>query len=1122
MNFLLFLPFFSFLIISYFWVYVAAQKKPIPVNLAFLGITFVLSAWSFSEFLLWLPNLPVKWVLPLLKIQALFWGSSGFFVLNLVSRLLQRPKSWIESVFSVILVLFGLTALFTDWIVSGFLQFDYGFEETLGILALPAIVSFIVIPVLVTTLFLLQKIWTLPSGIIKKQYTLVFLGILIPLCIGILTDVILPHFLGINTSIQLASSISVIFIVFIFVAIRWHQFLDLTTTNVAEELFSSLPEGILILNDRGQVLQLNPAARNILNVQSLKPEEVILNQLIERYDPTTDYANFETRLTFKELRRYLLISQSKIMYRQNRLGSIVFIKDITEKYLYDRTLREQRDRTQMYLDFAGVVLMAIDLDFKVTMMNQRGCEILGVTENQVIGQNWFQGFIPAELRPFSGEIIAKCQHCAKNEVVSFDGPIISASGHRKIVSWKVVPLFNQNERVGFLGSGQDITERLEYEEALRSRDKIYHTLFNHIPDPIAIFDKTTYRFLDCNDSFLRRYGYTLEEVQQKTPFDLHAPEEIERVRQTIDVRNNQQPFVYKHQTKTGAQIDVEILSEEIDYFGKTCWLSIIRDISERKRTEEALQQARQAAEAANRAKSEFLANMSHEIRTPMNGIIGLVDLLFDTPLSGQQHQFLSMAKKSAAQLLGILNDILDFSKIEAGQMQLDQVPFNLRETVEDVADVVVHRIEEKGLELNLLIHSDVPPQLVGDPGRLRQILVNLVGNAIKFTPRGEITVTVSLDQLTTESARILFAVKDTGIGISPERQDAIFSIFTQADNSITRQFGGTGLGLTISKQLVEKMNGRIWVESQPGQGSIFRFIVQLGLAPLPAGDVIEKLPEIKGLSVLVVDDNPTNQIVLHEMLTALECNPVVVESGAEALGQLTSPSLFELVITDFQMPEMNGIDLIQKIQKIPNVAKLPIILLTSVGKNLSTSAVEQSGTVQTLTKPVKQRQLYVAIRKLLGGSHTGKTAGGKNAHPREDTQHLLTWLAGHAGSRRILLAEDNPVNQIVALSQLKRTGIPVDVVVDGHEAISALERTHYDLVLMDVQMPNLDGISATGQIRQKPNLQNIPIIAMTAHAMKGDRELCLSAGMNDYLAKPIDPGQLYEKLFTWLKTPEEE
>ncbi|MFZ5515763.1 MAG: two-component regulator propeller domain-containing protein [Candidatus Zhuqueibacterota bacterium] len=537
-------------------------------------------------------------------------------------------------------------------------------------------------------------------------------------------------------------------------------------------------------------------------------------------------------------------------------------------------------------------------------------------------------------------------------------------------------------------------------------------------------------------------------------------------------------------------------------------------LNELHQTKDNLESANEKLKQANKFKSEFLANMSHEIRTPMNGVIGLTEILMDTPLTDQQHQFLEMVKSSSAQLLTLLNDILDLSKIEAGQVFLEKIEFSLRPTVENISDVVIKRLEDKNIEMNVFIHSDVPNYLIGDPARLKQVLVNLVGNAIKFTESGEITIQVALELFQKDAAILHFSVKDSGIGIPPERQTMIFEAFTQADASTSRKFGGTGLGLTISRQLVKMMGGDIWLDSVPGKGSTFHFTAQFSVQ---VGNIAreEVLPtDLRGLKVLAVDDNAMNRVILEEMLTSFKGLPRIAESGRQALSLLDEIDDFELIISDYFMPEMDGSDLVKEIRSRESYRRTPIIMLTSVGKNRCLKDLEKLGNSWTITKPVKKSQLFDAMMTALGAMFQTKTMKLERTKPESLSEKVLK--VDKKG--RILLAEDNLVNQQVTLEFLNRVGMVTDIAENGEKAIDALKRQAYDLVLMDVQMPVMDGFTATQKIRAELGMTHIPIIALTAHAMKGDKEKCFDAGMNDYLAKPIEPNELYRVLQKWLES----
>ncbi len=660
-----------------------------------------------------------------------------------------------------------------------------------------------------------------------------------------------------------------------------------------------------------------------------------------------------------------------------------------------------------------------------------------------------------------------------------------------------------------------VIQRRRAEVSLRRSEEKYRSLVANIPDVTWTSDSRG-RTVFISPNVEEVYGFTPEEISADAGlwFGRIHPDDVAAVKEAyrgLFEHNRKFKVEYRIQRKDGTWIWLNDRTLGTYRKGSETYADgIVTDITDRKQAELELHTAKEVAEQASRSKSEFLANMSHEIRTPMNGIIGMTELLLDSRIRPDQREFLDMVKSSADGLLTLINDILDFSKIEAGRLEIEPIDFGLRDCLDDTMRILAVRAHAKGLELACHVLPDVPDAVVGDPGRLRQVLINLVGNAIKFTERGEVVVRVESDPPAPDRVQLRFAVSDTGIGIPQEKHRAVFEAFTQADGSTTRKYGGTGLGLTISSQLVELMGGRIGLDSQFGRGSTFHFTVRFGLQNGRSPVAGPPLPEeLQNLPVLVVDDNATNRRILEEMFAAWRMKPVTVDSGEKAMATLRSAARrgrpFRIVVLDANMPGMDGFTVAERVHRDRDLQGLDLIMLTSGGQRGEATRCREVGISAYLTKPTRRSELLDLIMTVLHPP----AAGARRS--RLITRHTLR---EEKRRLRILLVEDNPVNRAVAVRMLGRRGHKVTVAHTGREALDLTRAHPFEVALMDLQMPEMGGLEATAAIRERERTtgKHLPIVAMTAHAMKGDRERCLAAGMDGYLAKPIQAKDLFEAI----------
>ncbi len=796
-------------------------------------------------------------------------------------------------------------------------------------------------------------------------------------------------------------------------------------------------------------------------------------------------------------------------------------REVAERKRAEELIRDSEALYSSLVDNLPVQMLRKDRDGTFTFANKAFCELLGLPFEEIVGKTDFDFYPHGLAEKFrdddrrvmdTGELFETVEENKKDGDTRYVQVVKSPvrDAHGKIIGTQAI--------------FWDVTKRKQAEADLEHERYLLQTLMDNLPHTIYFKDAQS-RFVRINKAQARHFQIAdVSEAIGKSDSDYFAEEHsrqaledeqgIMRTGQPIVDMEEKEVWPDGHETWV-ATTKLPFYDQEGRIIGT---FGISRDITVQRQAAEALRAAKEAAEAANRAKSDFLANISHEIRTPMNAIIGMTELVLDTTLNSMQREYLRMVRESGEALLLVINDVLDFSKIEAGKIELEHTTFDLPETLGDTMKSLAVRAHGKGLELACQIHPGLPANLVGDIGRLRQVVVNLVGNAIKFTDRGEVVLLVNQQSQADDEVTVHFAVSDTGIGIPLEKRSAIFGAFEQVDTTTTRRFGGTGLGLAIASRLIESMGGTIWVESEVGRGSTFHFTLRLGLAD---GELVAQQPEeaihIRGLRCLVVDDNATNRLILDEMLRNWEMKPETVSGAREALVRLhrshTEGNPYRLVLTDANMPDFDGFQLAEEIKDDDELGDPVVMMLTSGDRPGDVARCEQLGVAAYLLKPVKQSELFDAVVLALGITTVEEQESDKpGAKPLRRLPPL-----------RILLAEDSLVNQKLAVGLLEKQGHTVVVTNHGREALAALETQKFDLVLMDVQMPEMDGLEATVAIRtrERQTGKHLPIVAMTAHALKGDRERCLDAGMDGYCAKPIRASVLFDTIGTAMGIPED-
>ncbi|QDU25769.1 Signal transduction histidine-protein kinase BarA [Anatilimnocola aggregata] len=786
---------------------------------------------------------------------------------------------------------------------------------------------------------------------------------------------------------------------------------------------------------------------------------------------------------------------------------------IQQREQAEQRLRETIALYQSLNESLPLNVIRKDIEGAFIDCNQRFCDTLQMTREQILHKTDFDFYPESQAQKYRHDDV---QVISTGQPLELVEEYVGPTGERLYMQVLKAPVRDSTGRiVGIQGMFWDVTQRMRAEEKLRTSDAKFRKLVQSSIMGVMVADFAGH-VIESNDAYLAIVGYSRDELlsgrvrwDQLTPPEFRADDEraIATLLQHDDCPPWEKEFIHRDGHRVPVLIGVTMLDRE----QQEC-ICFVLDITRQKQTEKDLKSAKELADLASRAKSQFLANMSHEVRTPMNAVIGLTELVLNTPLEAQQREYLQLVLQSGEGLLSVINDVLDFSKVESGHVQLDLQPMNVRECLGDALKSLAVRAHGKQLELLLDVATDVPEWYAADRGRLRQIIINLVSNSIKFTYAGEIVVSVRRGATTTqeggETVPLTFCVSDTGIGIAPEKQRLIFEPFEQADASTTRQFGGTGLGLTIVQRLVELMGGHITIESELGQGSKFSFTLQLEPCEPPAQEEPAREGSLDGARVVVIENHPTSRRIIEATLRSWRMEPVMYDSasaGRALLEGSNGHAPCDVLLTDIRIGDGNAWSLLEQLRAHPATAELPVVVLLSHDSSDLAPQCQKLGVQQRLFKPFKQSELFDAIAAAMHLDLRGGTAAATSADSKSSVS---------VRSLRILLAEDSLVNQRLAVGVLERLGHEATIANNGHEVLDLLQREKFDLALMDIQMPELDGLETTQRIRAQELKTggHLPIVAVTAHALKGDRERCLEVGMDGYVSKPIRQKQLIDEM----------